>query len=169
MLQYDLSVNSDQEEKEGDVLNGNHIINLNNLITNIENIFVCKECAQERYLEIKLEEERDVENFIDCSEAHFQLTPADEMKGVTVLYEDFKKQTYNRQTTSHHDSFCMSISKNSNCLASINEFKCNKKNKTNATATIIFLFVFLSKPNIILLSPATLHSYGTQLTFNGFS
>ena len=28
-------VNSDQEEKEGDVLNGNHIINLNNFITNI--------------------------------------------------------------------------------------------------------------------------------------
>ena len=27
------SVNSDQEEKEGDVLNGNRIINLKNLIT----------------------------------------------------------------------------------------------------------------------------------------
>ena len=29
------SVNSDQEEKEGDVLNGNRIINLNKLITNL--------------------------------------------------------------------------------------------------------------------------------------
>ena len=56
------SVNSDQEEKEGDVLNGNCIINLNNLITNIDNVLVCKECAQERELKIKLKEERDVES-----------------------------------------------------------------------------------------------------------
>ena len=37
-LDYDMlyeSVNSDQEEKEGDVLNGNRIINLKNLITNV--------------------------------------------------------------------------------------------------------------------------------------
>ena len=47
-------VNSDQEEKEGDLLNGNRIINLNNLIANIDNFSVCKECAQERYLQIKL-------------------------------------------------------------------------------------------------------------------
>ena len=33
------SVNSDQEEKEEDVLNGNCIINLNNLITNMDNLF----------------------------------------------------------------------------------------------------------------------------------
>ena len=42
---YDMmceSVNSDQEEKEGDLLNGNHIINLNNLITNIDKFLVCK-------------------------------------------------------------------------------------------------------------------------------
>ena len=60
-LGYDMiceSVNSDQEEKEEDVLNGNHIINLNNLITNIDKFLVCKECAQERELQIKLEEER---------------------------------------------------------------------------------------------------------------
>ena len=36
------SVNSDQEEKEGDVLNGNCIINLMNLITNIDKFLVCK-------------------------------------------------------------------------------------------------------------------------------
>ena len=44
-LGYDMlceSVNSDQEEKEGDVLNGNRIINLKNLITNIDNFLVCK-------------------------------------------------------------------------------------------------------------------------------
>ena len=58
-------VNSDQEEKEGDLLNGNRIINLKNLITNMDKFLVCKECAQERDLQIKLEEERDVEKFMD--------------------------------------------------------------------------------------------------------
>ena len=56
------SVNSDQEEKGGDVLNGNRIINVKNLITNIDNVLVCKERAQEREPQIKLEEERD--NFL---------------------------------------------------------------------------------------------------------
>ena len=36
------SINSDQEEKEGDVLNGNRIINLNNLITNIDIFWYAK-------------------------------------------------------------------------------------------------------------------------------
>ena len=35
-------INSDEEEKEGDVLNGNRIINLKNLISNIDNFLVCK-------------------------------------------------------------------------------------------------------------------------------
>ena len=44
-LGYDIvceSVNSYQEEKEGEVLNGNCIINLNNLITNMDKVLVCK-------------------------------------------------------------------------------------------------------------------------------
>ena len=44
-LGYDMiceSISSDQEEKEGDVLNGNHIINLKNFISNIDTFFVCK-------------------------------------------------------------------------------------------------------------------------------
>ena len=36
------SVNSDREEKEGDLLNGNRIININNLITIIDKFLVCK-------------------------------------------------------------------------------------------------------------------------------
>ena len=98
------SVNSDQEEKEEDVLNGNRIINLNNLITNIDIFLVCKECAQEREHQIKLEQERYVENFIGYVEAYFQLTPPDEQKVVREIYEDFNKQTYNHQTTSNQDS-----------------------------------------------------------------
>ena len=50
-LGYDMiceSVSSDQEEKEGDVLNGNRIINLKNLITNVDTFLVCKECAHDR-------------------------------------------------------------------------------------------------------------------------
>ena len=42
------SVKSDQEEKEGDLLNSNRIINLKNLITNMDNVLVRKECTQER-------------------------------------------------------------------------------------------------------------------------
>ena len=36
------SVNSDQEEKEGDVLNGNRIINLKYFITHMDIFLVCK-------------------------------------------------------------------------------------------------------------------------------
>ena len=111
------SVNSDQEEKEGDVLNSNFIINLNNLITNIDIFLVCKECAQERELKIKLEEEIDVEKFIDYVEDYLQLTPPEKQKGVREPYVDFKKQTSHRQTTSHHDSFCMYISEHRNGLS----------------------------------------------------
>ena len=42
-LGYDMmceSVNSDEEEKEKDLLNGNRIINLKNLITNIDTFLV---------------------------------------------------------------------------------------------------------------------------------
>ena len=52
---------------------------------------------------MKLEEKRDVENFVDYVEDYFQLTPSDEQKGIMELYEDFKKQTYNLQTTPHKD------------------------------------------------------------------
>ena len=58
-LVYDMlceSVKSGQEEKEGDLLNGNCIINLNNLITNIDKVLACKEFSQERELQIKSEE-----------------------------------------------------------------------------------------------------------------
>ena len=36
------SVKSDREEKEGDLLNGNRIINLKNLITDMDKFLVCK-------------------------------------------------------------------------------------------------------------------------------
>ena len=49
------SVKSDQEEREGYLLNSNQIINLHNLITYIDEILVCKECAQERDLQMELE------------------------------------------------------------------------------------------------------------------
>ena len=88
---------------------------------------VCKEFAQERELQIKLEEERDIENFVDYVEAYFQLRPPDEQKGVRELHADFNKQTYNCQTTSHQDSFCMSISKHSNGLDSTIKFKSKNK------------------------------------------
>ena len=131
---------------------------------------MCKECSQERELQIKLEEERDVENFFDYVEAYFQLTPPDKQKGVRELYDDFKKQGYKRQTTYRQDSFCMSISEHSNGIASTIVCKCDKKkNKTNASATIYLIFILLSKPNIILVRPNIQHSYGNLSTSNGSS
>ena len=115
----------------------------------------------------KLEEKRDVENFIDYVEDYFQLTPSDEQKVKRELNENFKTQTYNCQTTSHQDSFCMSISKHSNGLASAIDFKCNRKNKTNASAAIIFLFILLSNPNIIMVGPVMQLSNGTVSNYNG--
>ena len=49
-LGYDMiceSINSEQEEKEGDVLNGNRIINLKNFITNME-FFWCAKSVHRR-------------------------------------------------------------------------------------------------------------------------
>ena len=61
------------------------------MITNKDKFLVCKEFAQERDPQIKLEEERDQENFVDFVEAYFQLTPSDEEKGIRELHEDFNK------------------------------------------------------------------------------
>ena len=96
------SVNSDQEEKEGDLLNGNHIFNLNRLITKLD-FFVCKECAHDRDLQIELEEVKEQENFVAYFEAYFQLTPSDEQKRIRELHQDFKKQKSHHQTTYHQN------------------------------------------------------------------
>ena len=55
---------------------------------------------------------------------------------------------------SHQDLFWMSISDHSNGLSTNIEFMCNREKKTNASVTIIFLLVFLSKPNINMVTPA---------------
>ena len=68
-----------------------------------------------------------MQKIIDYAEDYFQLTSPDEQKGVRELHEDFNKQTYNRQTTYHVDSFCMYISEHSNGLAYTIGFKCNKQ------------------------------------------
>ena len=88
------SVNSDQEEKRGNLPNGNRIINLNNLITNIDKILVCKECTLERALHIELEEGKEQENSVACVEAYFKLATSDEQKGIRELHQDFKKKNH---------------------------------------------------------------------------
>ena len=35
---------------------------------------------------------RDVENFVDCVEAYFQITTLDKQKVIRELHEDFKKK-----------------------------------------------------------------------------
>ena len=119
------------------MLNGNLIINLKNLIRNINKNLVCKECAQERVLQITVEEGKEQENFVAYVEDYFQLTPSDDQKEIRELHQDSKKQKPHHQTTSFQDLFCMSISDHSNVLASIIEFRYNRKNKRNASETII--------------------------------
>ena len=42
---------------------------------------------------MKLEEEKEQENFIDYVEAYFQLTPSDEQKGVIVYWIVMKNKS----------------------------------------------------------------------------
>ena len=53
-----MCVYSDNKEKYGLLPNGNCIINLRNLITNIDNCLVCKECAQDKDLHITSDERK---------------------------------------------------------------------------------------------------------------
>ena len=99
------SANSDQEEKQRDLPNGNGMINLKNLITNVDTFLVCKECAHERALQIELEQGKYQENFVAFVEAYFQLTLSDEHKGIRELHQDFKKQKSRCQKFSHQDLF----------------------------------------------------------------
>ena len=85
-------LNSVQEEKEGDLLNGSFIINLKNCITNTDKFLMRKEFSQERDLQIKLEEGKEQEIFVDYVEDYFQLTPPNEKKGIRELHQDFMKQ-----------------------------------------------------------------------------
>ena len=51
-------ISSDNEEKEGDNISGNSLINLNTLTTNTEIFLVLQQFSQEKALQMKLEEER---------------------------------------------------------------------------------------------------------------
>ena len=77
-----VSVNSDEEEKYRDLLNGNGIINPQNSIANIDKILVCKEYEQERYLQIELKEVKEQEMFVAYVEAYFKLTPSEKQKRI---------------------------------------------------------------------------------------
>ena len=66
----------------------------------------------------KIIKEKRHGKFIDYVEDYFQLTPSDEQKGIRELHQDYKKPKSHHQKLSHQDSFCMSISKHSNGLAS---------------------------------------------------
>ena len=130
---------------------------------------MCKECAHERELQIKVEEERDVENFFDYVEDYFQLTPPDEQKGVRELYDNFKKQGYKRQTTSHQDSFSMCISEHINGLTSTIECKRDKEKKDKLQNNHHFPLRLLQHTKIHSCAPRYVALIWYQLTFNGSS
>ena len=80
---------------------------------------------------MKLEEERDQENFISYVEAYYEPTPTYEHKGIRQLHHDFNKQKSNRQITSHEDSFRTTFSEHSNGIDSTILCNCgrNKQDK----------------------------------------
>ena len=62
------------ENKNRDDLSSNRLINLKMLASNIE-IFLCQQCAHEKSVKMRLEEEIDQENFIYYVEDYYCLTP----------------------------------------------------------------------------------------------
>ena len=60
---------SDNEEKQGDNLTGNPVVNLQNFTTNIEKILVRRKCTHEEPLQMKIYQE----NFIYYVEDYFWL------------------------------------------------------------------------------------------------
>ena len=124
-------ISSYNEEKEGDSLIGNFLINLQILTTNIEKFLVRQKCAHEKAQKMKLEEERYQENFISYVEANYKVTLTYGKKGVRQIHHDLNKQKYNRQKIYHGDSFIMNLSEHSNGLASTItfDFSRNKKDK----------------------------------------
>ena len=72
----------DNEDKEGDNLSGNHLINVQILTTNVEKVLVFRKCSYEKALQMKLEEEIYQENFINYVETYYDLTQNNESKGI---------------------------------------------------------------------------------------
>ena len=108
----------ENEEKYGDNIIGNPLINLKRLTTNIEKLLVCQQCEQDNALQMKLEEGKYQEKFISYIETYYYLTTTNEKKVISQPCHNFNKQTSNRQRSSHEDYFSMNFSEHSNCLAS---------------------------------------------------
>ena len=75
---------------------------------------------------------------------------------------------YKRQTTSHENSFSMSLSEHINGLFPPSYLISVGKNSTNATPTINFLLILLIKGNIILGNSYMRRKSGTASTPNGY-
>ena len=48
-------ISSDNEDKEGGKLNGNCLVNLQNLTRSVEKVLLWQLCAQDKYLQMKIE------------------------------------------------------------------------------------------------------------------
>ena len=107
----------DNEEKYGDNIIGNPLINLKRLTTNIGKLLVCQQFEQENALQMKLEERKYQEKCISYIETYYALTPTNEKKVIRQPCHNCIKQTSNCQRSYHEDYFSMNFSEHSNCLA----------------------------------------------------
>ena len=105
------------ENKNRDDLSSNRLINLKMLASNIE-IFLCQQCAHEKSVKMRLEEEIDQENFASYADIYYDITLRSENNGISKIHPDFNKKTSKRETSSHKYSFIMTFSEHSNGLAS---------------------------------------------------
>ena len=106
------------KEKEGDNLSSNRLINVKILTTNVDEYLVYRKCAQEKAVQMKLEEEKDWENFISYAEAYNELNTSYGQKGIRLLQYDLKKQKSNLQTRYHENYFSMTFYEQSYSLVS---------------------------------------------------
>ena len=128
---------------------------------------MCKKCAQERDLQIRSEVGKEQENFVAYVEDYFQLIPSDGQKKIRELHQHSKKKIHTvKQFLINICSECLSPMAEMILLSPLSSGEIGK-NKTNASVTIISLFIFLSKPNIILVTPAMKRPYGIVSTSDG--
>ena len=123
-LYYDMLCepkSSDSEQKEVDNISGNQH----------REKLVCQQCAQDKALQMKIEEGRYQKNLISYVEDYYKLNPEYQYNGIIQVQNEFNKQKSNYQTNSQKYYFSTTFYDHSNVLASniVCNFSRNKLDK----------------------------------------